>query len=710
MVDDAARAEHARVIRRRVRALTGIVACAVMTASTAWAGDARSPAPRADAPRSLRLEDYLRWETAGGAQLSPDATLVAYRRTQVDAAADDYVSQLWIIDPRSFETLKLGTASGVHWTPDGRLASWRDAEGGGRLVLRRIERARGLALGPAEEIRIDGPRPSAFTWSRDARSIAFLASVPRTRDPWPITLPAAPAGATWKRPPTIIDGWQYRTGVGQVRTSDRHLFVVPATGGAPRQVTHGAWSVGATYSGVPFGATLQWLPDHARIVFDGNPDAADDATEAQRSYINVVDVASGRLQRLTPTAGFWNLPRVSPDGRWIAYAGYRASSAAFPVRELRVMATDGSDDRLLWEDTPDRVFAMEWEANGRALLVSMNREGRTELVRVPLRGARETLLSEPARFYLTSYANGIAVGSLTAATHDAEVALFDVRRRALRALARPNAVLDEVRLGAVESFWVNSADGTRVQAWLVMPPDFVPGRRYPLLLDAHGGPDAMAGWELDFRHQEFAARGYLVAFANPRGSTGYGAAFANGIDGGFPGERDASDLEAVVAAVVARGIVDTTRIHAMGCSAGGSLVASLVARSDTFSAAASMCAVTDWISMAGTTDATTWAYTRFATPFWTDPAPWLAHSPLLRAGSIHTPLLLAVGAQDGRTPASQSEALYRALRARGVASRLLIFPDEAHGPWRGVPSNLLRLQLYLDEWFRTRGHPGEAAP
>ena len=261
--------------------------------------------------------------------------------------------------------------------------------------------------------------------------------------------------------------------------------------------------------------------------------------------------------------------------------------------------------------------------------------------------------------------------------------------------------LSEIRLGDVEEFWYAASDGQRLQGWLYHPPDFAPGNRYPLILEIHGGPHYMAGNDFSFRLHEFAARGYLVLLTNPRGSTGYGAAFANAIDDAFPGDIDSGDLLSGIDSVVARGIVDEDRIYAMGCSGGGSLAAWLSSHSDRFAAVSVSCAVTNRISMAGTTDAVGWSYSSFPTPFWEDPAAWLKHSPIMHVGRVETPTLVMVGENDGRTPVAQSAEYYLALKVKGVPTKLLIFRDEGHGPWRSKPSNLFRTQQYLHEWFST---------
>ncbi len=656
------------------------------------------------AARPLQLADYLRWETAGSPSISPDGRTIVYQRSRVDPVGDRYDSELWVMNSDGSDARPLALrGSGAAWRSPTEISYFVAGEQGSRLVRRIVRSAATATAEPEVPIAIDGPAPSSITWSPDGSSFAYLADVPRTGDRWPIALPERPAGARWKADPMVIDQLQFRVGPGnnQYRTSDRHLFIVPATGGAARRLTSGEWSIG-TY----LGSTFEWSPDGGSIVFEGVPDGPDDVATALESRLNRIDIATRNIERMTREPGFWRLPRISPDGRHIAYNGYRQSRDAFPVHELRVMDADGSNDRLLWRDMPDRIFNMKWENDG-ALLVSSNHHGSTELIRVAMDGTRTAVVTGAYRFGFSTHGGGIAVGSLNSPQRASEIAAVDLATGAVRLLTHHNRVLDEVQLGRVDSFWARSADGTPVQAWLVYPPDFDPSRRYPLILDIHGGPDTMTGFQFDFRYQDFAARGYLVLYSNPRGSTGYGAAFANGIDGGFPGERDLADLNAVLQSAFDRNIVDRDRVFVMGCSGGGTLAAWLTARTRHFAASTVMCPVTNWISMLGVSDVVAWAVTRFERPFWEDPTPWLEHSPIMRAGDINTPTLFAMGAQDGRTPLSQAVELYTALKLRGVPTRLLILPEEGHAPWTAVPSDLMRLQLYMDEWYRTRGHPGD---
>jgi len=661
------------------------------------------------AQQPVKLDNYLDWESAGGSLVSPAGDLVAYRRTKVDPKADRYDADLWLMDADGKGARLLADAWSPAWLPDGRLSYLVDGEKGPKLMIRTIARTATAKDGPEIPVEIEGPSVSGATWSPNGASLAYIASVSRSGEPWPITLPRAPEGAKWSAPPAVISTLQYRVGVDQYRTTDRHILVASSSGGKARQITSGPWQVGAYYSGTSFGTTLEWTRDGEALVFEGLTQDDGSISAAQRSDINRVDVATGKISKLSQLPGFWRLPRVSPNGRLIAYTGNRVTGAAFEPQELRVMDIDGGNDRQLLPDMPDRIFQYVWSPDGNSLLISMNHEGSTKLWRVGLDGKQSTLATGKFRFYISSAAGKKAYGSLLTQQRDSEIASVDLSTGHLNRLTTHNSKSGSLALASSEEIWAQSADGTRVQGWLYRPAGFDSKRRYPLILDIHGGPDAMGGYDFDFRYHDFAARGYMVATSNPGGSTGYGSAFANRIQGGFPGEKDQQDLEAFLDAVVARGGVDPERIFVMGCSGGGALTAWLAARTRRFAAAAVMCPVTDWISLAGTTDVTTWAFTRFKQPYWEDPQSWLAHSPLMQVGKIDIPVLIANGARDQRTPTTQAAELYTALRVRGVPSRLLVFPNEGHGPWRSIPSNLMRLQLYIDEWFRTLGNPASAA-
>jgi len=243
-----------------------------------------------------------------------------------------------------------------------------------------------------------------------------------------------------------------------------------------------------------------------------------------------------------------------------------------------------------------------------------------------------------------------------------------------------------------------------VQGWIVKPPAFDAARKYPLILEIHGGPFAMYNVGFSYMFQNFAANGYVVLYVNPRGSTGYGDAFSNGIDHNYPGP-DYDDLMAGVDAVIGKGYVDTTRMYVSGCSGGGVLSSWVIGHTNRFAAAAVRCPVIDWISMAGVTDIPLFTFSFFHQPYWDKPDEWLAHSSLMYAGRVTTPTLLMTGELDRRTPIPQTEEFYSALKVRGVPAVMLRFNGEYHGTG-SKPSNFMRTQLYMMSWFQKHRRGG----
>ncbi len=647
----------------------------------------------------VKLADYLEWETAGSPVISPNGKYILFSKRKVDAVTDSYASTLQIMNSDGSGAVEIGRAWSPTWIDNDTVAYFRRGEEGSEYVKRDFPSSDPVTWGQERVIKVSGGRLSSVSWSPDRKQMAFVSSVDMESGRWDIELPEMPEGAKWKAAPVVIDGLQYRTGVNSWRNKQSHLFVVPAGGGEARQLTSGNWNVGAFYAGIAFGRTLEWDKDGSSLVIEGTPEGEDSVESWQISDLYRVNVETGERTQLTRLKGNWRLPRISPDGAQIAYVGYEFSDDAFPVRQIRIMDRDGSNDRLLFDDTPDRVFRMQWHPDGDRLLVSFNENGSTNLVSIDMFGTRRGVATGPYRFTLGNIGGRKAVGSWVSLTRSREVALVDLDRSSLKVITNQNPVLQNRRLGEVDMFWSTSSDGTKVQNWVVKPVDYDPEKTYPLIVDIHGGPDLMYGYEIDFRYHEFASRGYLVLYSNPRGSTGYGAEFANAIKGGFPGNAEVLDLTASVEHAKKHYSIDDQRSYVMGCSGGGTLAAWMTAKTDIFAASTVMCPVINWASFLGTSDVTTWAYTRFSKPFWEDLAKWQEHSVITYVDSISAPTLIATGARDGRTPVSQSAELYTALKLRGIPTKMLIFPNAGHGPWRSIPSDLMRLQLYIDDWF-----------
>jgi dipeptidyl aminopeptidase/acylaminoacyl peptidase len=371
------------------------------------------------------------------------------------------------------------------------------------------------------------------------------------------------------------------------------------------------------------------------------------------------------------------------------------------------MNSDGSNPRLVsgdWDRSPGTVI---WNEDGSGIYFSAQSEGTENLYYVPVGGTGAGKVQAVTRgIHLLDVSDittkGKAVGTLSSFHKPGDVITFDVKRPT--DLKQVTFVNDDVlagkKLGKVEEIWYTSADGLKIQGWYITPPDFDPSRKYPMQLHIHGGPHGMYGVGFNYGWQEHAANGYVILYTNPRGSTGYGSAFGNAIKRSYPG-KDYDDLMAGVDALLQKGFVDTRNMFVTGCSGGGVLTAWVVGHTDRFAAASSNCPVIDWFSFAGTMDMT-WGSASVIRNFnkqpWEDPMEYFRRSPIAYVGNVKTPTMLMTGEQDLRTPISQTEQFYRALKMRNVPTAMLRFNNEWHGT-SSTPSNFLRTQLYLRYWF-----------
>ncbi len=653
-------------------------------------------------PRSLELTDYLNWETVSNPQISPDGRQVVYVRNRVDKVKDTIKPELWIMDSDGKRNrFLLPGGSNPRWSPSGNRLAYLAADDDEKpqIFVRWMD-----AEGATTQVTHHAKRPSTPVWSPDGSHIAFRAEVAMQAE-FTIDMPAPPEGATWTQAPTVIERMHYRIDRVGMKTGFRHLFVVDAGGGTPRQLTAGSWDVGRGFFGVDLLDVPRWTPDGEAILFSGatNDEASD---HGRISDINRVDVATGDISKLSGIAGSWGSPLVSPNGRLVIYTGSKAKESSFAPVELRVMGLDGGDDRALLEDVPSFITGLTWARNGRGVYFTMDKEGSNNVHFVDLQGSLRQVTQGEQRIQLTSANQDVGYGVSTSVHQPGDVVRINLRNGSINRQTDVNDdVLADVELGAVEEIWYDSSDDTRVQGWIVTPPGFDPQKKYPLILHIHGGPNAMYGVNFNFRFQEFVANDYVLLYTNPRGSTGYDYEFLDAIDNAYPGRVDFDDLMAGVDAILERGYIDPERLYATGCSGGGALTAWLVTHTDRFRAAASLCPVTNWITMGGNADITRWSMERFRTPFWEDPTLWIEHSPIFHVGKVTTPTLLMTGIEDLRTPLAQAEEFYQALKYRGVPTVLIPMHKEWHGTW-SVPSNMLRTQLYVRKWFeRFAGSP-----
>ena len=434
-------------------------------------------------------------------------------------------------------------------------------------------------------------------------------------------------------------------------------------------------------------------------MFDGLRDADADY-RYRESYLYAVDVKGGAIRPLVTKKGGWSNPIVSPDGRTVAFTGHDYGTQSYRADEVWVVGIDGSGMRAL--TTYDRdPGALRWSPDGSGVFFSLAEQGTSNVYFAGLHGGNRRVTDGVQMLSLASVSRDFtAVGTRTAPDDPPDVVRFNLKRaQPIARLTNVNAdVLEGIKLGSVEQIWYTSTGGTRVEGWIVKPPGFDRSKKYPLIMEIHGGPHGMYNVGFSYQLQNFAANGYVVLYTNPRGSTGYGSTFGNAIERAYP-SVDYDDLMAGVDTVIGRSYIDTQRMYVGGCSGGGVLSSWVIGHTTRFAAAAVRCPVIDWMSMAGETDVPLFTYGFFDAPFWEKPEQWIKQSSLAYVGNVKTPTLLMTGELDLRTPMPQTEEYYSALKMLKVPAVMLRFNGEYHGT-SSKPSNFLRTQLYMMSWYQ----------
>jgi dipeptidyl aminopeptidase/acylaminoacyl peptidase len=647
-----------------------------------------APAQQAGAPpanRKITVADHLEWEDLGDPQLSPDGKQIAFTRRSVDKVNDKWDTAIWVMNADGSRQRTLVTGSAPRWSPDGSKLLYIAAgqPTGMQLWVRYMD---GDA-GTTQLTRVT-EAPTEPEWSPNGQHVAFRMNVP-TRETWNIALPSAPKGAKWTETPRIVQRVNYRSDrIGFTDDGYQHLFVMASEGGQARQVTNGNWNHSAA----------RWTPDSKALLFSGlrTPDA-DGAWRETEIYR--ADVSSGTIATLTRRKGPDNNPIASPDGRLIAYTGYDSTDATWKDANIYVMNADGSNPRAINAALDRSAQGMMWAPDGSGLYYNVENEGYRNLYFTSVAGQTRAVTSGKQLLSVADMDRlGNMVGIMSTATQPNDIVFLNVK--APQSITRLTRVNDDVlagkQLGTQEEIWLTSVDGFRIQGWIVKPPDFDPAKKYPLMLEIHGGPHAMYNGGFNLARQDHVANGYVLLYTNPRGSTGYGSAFGNAIKNAYPG-KDFDDLMASVDTVINRGYVDTKRLYVFGCSGGGVLTSWIVGHTTRFAAASANCPVIDWLSFVGTTDGASW-YRNFAQLPWVDPSEHLRRSPLMYVGNVKTPTMLMTGVLDLRTPMPQTEEFYSALKMMKVPTAMIRFNEEWHGT-SSKPSNWMRTQLYMRSWF-----------
>lgn len=646
----------------------------------------------------LQLMDVFELEHAADPRISPDGARVAYVRSGFDVMTDKAVGRLWIADFDGTRhrplTTGAGNESSPRWSPDGsRIAFVSNASGSPQIHVRWMDTGESACVSKLRKA------PANLAWSPDGAWIAFTMATADEVEPF-VELPKAPEGAQWAPAAKVVTKLRYRfDGAGYLPDEHDQLYVMPAEGGSPRQLTEGA---------IEHSGPLAWTADGSAILLSANRHSEREL-EPMDTEIYAVSLADGSVATLTQRDGPDHHPIVSPDGASIAYLGFDDRVQGYQVTRLYVMERDGSNPRLLSAEIDRDVEAPRWSPEGDGLWFQVDDHGDTKLAFLPLEGAVEVVAEGLGGTTLgRPYGSGsfdVGPGGRFAFTHTSPARPADIAVGVRGSddgllLTRLNDdLLARRELAEVEALEIASSfDGRPIQAWVAKPPGFDPARRYPLILEIHGGPFANYGPRFSAEVQLYAAAGFVVLYANPRGSTSYGEEFGNLIHHAYPGQ-DYDDLNSCVDAAIERGFANPDELFVTGGSGGGVLTAWIVGKTDRFRAAVVSKPVINWTSFALTADAYNFFYKYWfpGTP-WDEPEHYWKRSPLSLVGNVTTPTMLLTGEVDYRTPISETEQYYQALKLRGVDTAMVRIPEASHGIGNR-PSHLISKVAHILRWF-----------
>jgi dipeptidyl aminopeptidase/acylaminoacyl peptidase len=673
----------------------------------------------ADPKRPITENDLYAFQWIASPQISPDGSKIVYTLVKVTAKHDNYETGLWITPAAGGSARQLTSGphdSGAQWSPDGKLLAFlRATEKEGKpeppqIYLLSME---GGEARPLTEMPKGTGGP---VWSPDGRSLAFT-SPTLAKDFEKKKDDAAPESDV-----RVITRAEYReNGEGYV-DPDRpdHIWIVdvpraPDGSQKARQVTSGAFSEGG----------ITWSHDGSKLYFTSDR-LKESYYEPPQGAIYEVSAAGGEIRKLVGLDGPISRFSLSPDDRRLAFVGEinrgeGVIQRSYSQPDLFVAALEpGSTPKNLTanydfdigsgvggDQGPPRGGGESkpfWSVDGRSIFVQAAEEGRVNLKRIDSESGKVAPVTKGDHAVVSYSAtpDGSKMALLVSTpTNIGDVFVTNSASGELVPVTHVNAELfAKLRLTEPEMIWYKSFDGRRIQAWVQRPPDFEAGKKYPLILDIHGGPHSAYGYVFDHEFQWMAAKGYIVLYPNPRGSTSYGQEFGNVIQYNYPGD-DFKDLMAGVDEVVARGWVDPQKLGVTGGSGGGVLTNWVIGHTDRFKAAVSQRSIADWAGFWYTAD-----FSQF-TPMWFRGAPWeqeadfKARSPITYIQNVHTPLMLIEGESDFRTPpADGGEQMFRALKYLKRTAVMVRFPGESHELSRsGKPVHRVERLQNIVAWF-----------
>ena len=640
--------------------------------------------------------DVFDLEYVSNTEISPDGNKILYQRNFNDIMTDESFSNIWLINFDGSENRPITTGNFKDTSP-----KWSNK--GDKFVFKSNREGKSqiflfdLTNNSIQKLTNFQYSISSIKWSPDDSYILFSSFIDDKRDKL-IKMPEKPKGAKWNDPPVEISDLNYRyDGSGYRKPGETQFFTLPITGGTPRQI-----------SNIPAEKRAfqgEWI-DKNTIVFSANLNEDSDYNTIN-TEIYTLDINSGIQKALTSREGPDNSPKVSNDNSLIAYLGYDDEYLSYQQNSIYIMRTDGSGKYKIELDLDRNISNIYWSGDDKRIFFQYDDKGITKIGSTTLDGKLDFIIDQVGGLsFSRPYSGGFFSlsknnrYSFTYGTvyNPADLAVgYKGSKNRLTNLNKD--LFDYKKLGNVEEIWYESSfDGEMIQGWIVKPPNFDESKKYPLILEIHGGPHTNYGFHFSSEVQLFASKGYVVLYTNPRGSTSYGKEFANLIHHNYP-SQDYDDLISGVDNLIERGYIDENNLFVTGGSGGGVLTSWIIGKTDRFSAAVVAKPVINWYSFVLYADNIGYFYKYWFEDLpWIDPESYLKRSPISYVGNVETPTMVLTGEKDYRTPMAESEQFYAGLKLNKVESMLVRIPNANHGI-ASKPSNLIAKVNAIISWF-----------
>ena len=640
--------------------------------------------------------DVFELEWASDPQVSPDGETIVYVRRSNDIMKDRVRSNLWRINTsgKNHRPLHSGFKNSYspRWSPDNtKIAFVSNNSGSTQIHMHWVGSGETTVISQLQE------SPSSLSWSPDGKWLAFTMNV-KGKSTSIVKSRTKPDGASWAKKPITVTTTRYQyDGRGIVEPSYRHVFVVPADGGTARQLTNGNFN--------HYGS-LAWSADSKDIFFSAH--RSDDwELISGESNLYKITVSNKKLEQITSMPGEERSPSISPNGEVIAFYVKERRPLAYTPSRIAVMNLKSGNMQIISNDLDDDSDNLFWSNDGESIYFAFDQRGKRTIKKISLSGKVSdfadnvggTTIGRPYISGEFHAANDVIAYTFGQADRPADLAIT-INKETNVVTSLNEDILGHRKLGKVnEITYRSSFDGQEIQGWYITPPDFNPKKKYPLILEIHGGPHLAYGPHFSAELQIMAASGYIVFYDNYRGSSSYGEDFALLLQYKYSSKEDFADHMSGIDALINKGIVDEKNLFIAGGSAGGIATAYAIGLTDRFNAAVSSKPVINWLSKPLTADSMVGQiYHQFPGPPWDHLEHYWERSPLSLVGNVTTPTMLITGEEDRRTPISETEQFYQALRLKGVDSAMIRIPNTSHGI-ASRPSNLITKVDHILAWF-----------